>query len=102
MRIYRYKVSSKFQSLEVETDTKLSKQEFQELYDEVASLEIKEEDKPQRNTPTVKKTQVNDKPASEPQLKLLAKFGIKIPTNCTMQQARALLMKWNSEHETGY
>lgn len=103
MRIYRYKVASKFQSIEVETDTKLTKQEYQDLYDECASLEIRDEDRPQRNLPKAdapKRNQANDKPASEAQLKLLARLGIRIPNNCTMQQARALIMKHNNENGT--
>ena len=94
-----FKICSKFNTVEFEADKLPTVEYLQKVYDLISSIEVKEEDMPQR---AVKKEQKKvtyaDKPASEGQLKAMGWMGIKIPNNCTMAQARALMMKWNQEH----
>ena len=95
---YTIKICSKFNTIEFEAKELPSTEELQKVYDVLSAVVVKDEDKPQRAVSKEKTTQKNDKPASESQLKAMGWMGIKIPNNCSMSQARALMMKWNAEH----
>lgn len=92
-----FKICSKFNTVEFEADKLPTTEYLQNIYDLISSIEVKAEDMPQRAVKKEKPT--NDKPASESQLNAMGWMGIKIPNNCTMAQARALMMKWNNEHK---
>ena len=94
-----FKICSKFNTVEWEAEKLPTKEELQNVYDLISSIQVKDEDMPQRAVKKEPKEKTYaDKPASEGQLKAMSWMGIKIPNNCTMAQARALMMKWNQEH----
>ena len=95
--MYNIKICSKFNSIEYSSEKLPTSAELQAVYDRLAGVAVKDEDMPQR---AAAKKPTNDKPASESQLKAMGWMGIKIPKDCTMAQARALMMKWNKEHNT--
>lgn len=94
------KICSKFNTIEWEAEELPSTEDLQKVYDVLSGVVVKDEDMPQRAVK--KEKQTNDKPASEAQLNAMGWMGIKIPKDCTMAQARALMMKWNNEHPNGH
>lgn len=99
-----FKICSKFNTVEWEAKELPSKEELQKVYDLISSIQVKDEDMPQRavkkstDKPTGKP--IDTRPATDKQLAAMAWMGIPVPDKCSITQARDLMLKWNAEHNT--